>query len=465
MSSQSTFAMLRDKHGIMERLRVVVIGMTAALLVIIVGFSVQYVMSKRDVVAATAIYTPSVAFSNSQLQADVAGVFRNQSGTRTMVVLRLDKEAEINPNAENYQAYITAVNNKLVPQKMKTQFSGRIYSFGTANTIAVVFDAPEGFESQVWQLRLVDTAGPRSEEAVAPTGDGSDPTRDNIMAMINPGAAEVTVSEALDGDTFDASKVYLSLIMMDEEYDMRLKAAVQLGKMKTALESIADAQRSIEKLQVSIDGEQVGVLPIDPPVAIEGDRIEGMTSIDISAIVANPTEETYAPYKEYLAGLSERAAYYDEYAISEEGWNTLRLTTETILPGGFNYDWRKVSFSDGYLRRVIPDGMSETEFFREKRNEEPLRFELSAKDVYLTNGKRLEDIDTTDSVNGANIGRLQTAASNLISAYEKYYTLKSDYQISMLGDFLNRERAAQDATQIVTVHNSDDAVVINGMRG
>lgn len=464
MSSQSTFAMLRDKHGIMERLRVVVIGMVAALLVIVVGFSVQYIMSKRDVVAATAVYTPSVAFSNSQLQANVAGVFRNESGTRAMVVLRLDKEAMINPNADNYRAYITAVNNKLVPQKMKTQFSGRVYSFGTANTVAVVFDAPEGFESQVWQLRLVDEAGPRSEEPVLATGDGSDPTRDNTVAMINPGADEVTVTEALDGESFDATRVYLSLILMDEEYDLRLKAAAHLGKMKSALEAIEDAQRSVEQLKVSIDGEQVGLLPIDAPAAITGDRIEGMTQSDIAKIVANPTEETYAPYKDYLAGLSERAKYYDEYAISEPEWNTLRLTTETILPGGFNYDWRKVSFSDGYLRRVIPDGMSETEFFREKRNEEPLRFELSTKDVYLTNGKRLDEIDTTDSVNSVNLGRLQSAASNLITAYEKYYTLKSDYQISILGDFLNRERAAQDATQIVTVHNTDDAVTINGMR-
>lgn len=417
-----------DSHHAIERFGIFFGLLVVTGLVIGAGSGVAAFQSGRDTLSTQALYTPDFTTSKTQLNGKIAGVYRNELGNRALVMMDFGEQAQISYNATDYQAFLLGSDNVAKAEKVTTDgVTGSVQVFGSTGYIGVLLEAKEPFERQVLNLTMRANAelsfaqqlnDGQGTDALA--GDKTFAKYDQWRVFFNPAASDATHITALDTPNFDAGRAYYDIVLQPEEKTAREKLEAQLVKMRADLTQIASYTSDLQTTKV--DG--VFLRPATVPEAIRDDQVVGQSTAEIQATTPNA-----------------------------EG--TLALETKTVVPRGYNFDWRNGSVYEGYLDALVPHSQGFAAYLANKAAEPSDRTNTEINNLpwILSDGTDLKkDYRSSD----VTIRPLVTVMNNLSQAYQNYVKDKSEYQTQLLPELLELDVELRNVRSNTSVHSGDE---------
>ncbi|MBT8163355.1 MULTISPECIES: hypothetical protein [Arthrobacter] len=400
-----------DSHHAIERFGIFfgVLMLSGVLVVGAAGFSAF--TAGQDKLAGTALWTTKFTTSKTRLSGTVDGVYLSDSRTRALIVMHFDPQAKISYNAADYQAFLLGSDEKLRTSRVQTpDITGSFHVFGSTGYVAVMLESPAPFQQQILNLTVrakaeltfaqQQQAGATQDQVV---GDASFTRFDQWRVFANPGAAQATTLPSLDAPAFDPARAYYDVVIKPQETAARAELDRQLALMRSDLTQINTYTGELATTKV--DG--VSLLPPAVPDAISGDTVTGSTA-----------------------------------AESTTGQSTLALNTRTVVPGGFDFNWRDGDVLSGYLGRIMPSGQSSWLGYLQQQSTAGADTAANASNQInsmawkLSNGRSLANDYRSSDVT---MRPLTTLMNNLSQAYQGYYADKRKYESDDLLALLNLE--------------------------
>lgn len=408
-----------DNHHSAERFGIMIsaLGVSGVLLLGATGSSAY--MSEKAEIADQTVYTSTFTTSKTGLSGEIDGVYGNQAGDKVLVMMKFDERSPISHNAEDYQAFLMGAGMDMSFQELETEgLQGSFHVMGSTGYVGVLLEADEPFAQQVMNLTMranTELTRPDTGESGAPEelsdeetalrgGDSSFDQYDQWRVFINPGAEGVEEIPSMEQAEFDPAEAYYDIVVKDQEEEIRSKLDTQLDLMRADLERVNAYSGDLATTKV--DG--LFLRPPSVPDYIKGDEVVGASAQE-----------------------------------SENDESSLQLRTDAVTAGGFDFDWRSGNVRDGYLKDLVPEGKSVSEYLNE-RNESAGQQQSSSESAdgpgavsqmtwELSDGSSLtDDYDSS----ARSMQPLVTAMNNLSGAYESYATDKSTYQTDLLPELL-----------------------------
>lgn len=435
-----------DRFGI----KITALAVLGALVLTLTGYGA--VQAGKEQLGTQSLFTPEFMASRSGAMGTVDGVYRNREGTRALVVFSFENPSMMSTDAKDYYSYVSGMSSGRA-EKVDTPMAGQIYSFGTTGTMALMLEAPDGFESQ--QLNITMRAENELSPPVADPGQGRGGAwaqYDQWRMVVNPGASETRWLAALDSQvTPSPEALYADAVLWTSEQDQRRRLDQMLSDLKTQSQRIENYHEQMETTSVRI-GEDPGVrlLPPSLPEEMLGDEITGLSSTELRAeLESRPADQI-----EGIAEKTDRARLIDTYTDGTVP-NTYRLIPGKIMSAGLDFDWRSRTVSEGYFDRLGTGASSISEYLAELQTSKVTR--LSARDLKwpLTNGS-----DLSEARVDASASALLELRNNAIAAYDAYFKIKRDYQTYGLVQLLVMESRLEAIGQTSTVVAGSDAVEV-----
>lgn len=422
-----------DSHHAIERFGLFfgLLSIVGLLVLTTSGFTA--VVSNRDTISSTALWTPQFTTSKTELAGTVDGVYTNTTANKALVLMHFDTSAKISYNAADYAAFLLGSNAKLGTEKLTTPgVKATMQVFGATGYMGVLLEADQPFDQQVLNLTMRAKAElsfkeqqESGESADELAGDSTFDKYDQWRVFFNPGATNTTKLEALDAANFDAARVFYDLVLKTDEDAVRTQLDTKLIELRANLAQIAAYDRDLATTKV--DG--LFLRPPAVPAIIGADAISGSSASE-----------------------------------SKDNTSTLQLETSTVVSGGFDFDWRDGNIYDGYLKKLVPAGSSYVNYLRGKSEESSTTdatkdtntVSIQSMKWILSDGTNLvDDYSSTDTA----MRPLTNVMNNLSQAYQDYYSNKTAYQIGLLGDLLDLEVDLIDVRSNSSVR-SDDAFLV-----
>lgn len=399
-----------DSHHKMERFGVL-FGFLLLGLVITTGVSFREYLKQLNIkLGNDAIYTESFTSSISGVNGKVRGVYTNKDKTRALLLVKFEDPSLVSLDAKDYQAYVSAKG-----QTRQVSPKGAIYSFGSTGYLGVYLSDVDGFPTQVLDITVRHNANLGGDMGtVNPEEmDASFAKHDQFRIYCNPGASKATHLAALDSEQLSISDIYKETVGDFEEEEIREKLNDSLALMQQNL-----AKRDEYGRRLTAQGM---VLPEEP---------------------------------QYMQG--------DTVTESEDG--VLSLHTQTVFPGGYDFDWQSKQIADGgYLDSLKEREMGETDekMFARMGNlvnttdtallttlsDAWFRQDGSEFDPYLS------DLLPTDETIVSLIGDYEAAQS-------EYLSTKLAYQQTQLRELLYLEYLSGEQDSQFTVNSEDQAIIL-----
>lgn len=416
-----------DSHHTMERFGVVCGVFAVTAVAVFSGSAFAAWNSGKEALADTSLYTPTFTTSKTRLKGDVDGVYTNELGNKALLIMHFDKGAKISYNAADYQGFLMGSDENLNTETVSTPgISWSFHVFGSTGYVGVLFEADEPFAQQVLNLTMranqelsFREADDRPADELA--GDKSFAQHDQWRVFFNPRAREAEKIASLDAATFDPARAFYDVVLKSDEQTAREALDSKLVEMRTALSRIDSYTTDLETTKV--DGLFLRLPQV--PDLIAGDAVTGESKSE-----------------------------------SENGKSSLALTTKTVVPGGFDFNWRSGNVYDGYLDVLVPVGQSYGEFLSEKSVERTDEREFGVGDIEwtLSDGSSLvQDYRTSD----VTMRPLTNVMNNLSQAYADYYSAKNEYQSSLLFDLLALDIDLRDVQSNSSVNSDEELFFIN----
>lgn len=416
-----------DSHHTMERFGVVC-GIFAVTAVAVFGGSAFAAWnSGKETLTDTSVYTPTFTTSKTKLKGDVDGVYTNELGNKALLIMHFDKGAKISYNAADYQGFLMGSDENLNTETVSTPgISWSFHVFGSTGYVGVLLEADEPFAQQVLNLTMranqeLSFKETDDEPADELAGDKSFAQHDQWRVFFNPGARKAEMIASLNAATFDPARAFYDVVLKSDEQTAREALDSKLVEMRTALSRIDSYTTDLETTKV--DG--LFLRPPQVPGLIAGDAVTGESKSE-----------------------------------SENGKSNLALTTKTVVPGGFDFNWRSGNAYDGYLDVLVPAGQSYGEFLSEKSIESTDEREFGVNDIEwtLSDGSPLgQDYRTSD----VTMRPLTNVMNNLSQAYADYYSAKNEYQASLLFDLLALDVDLRDVQSNSSANGDEQSLFIN----
>lgn len=428
-----------DSHHAIERfgVAVAVFGVTGT--VFLTGAGISAYANGQEKLGATALYTASFTTSRTQVSGNVLGVYTDPSKTRTMVLMQAKEEARLPSSADDYQVFLTGTDTELHQHSLKGQpITARYVTFGnSAKYMGVVLDNPRKFDLRILDMTIrinrevsyKETNGSSGEAQVGPSstktsdpnaGDKSFEKYDQMRIAFNPvatGSIEANLGEA--GSDFNAGNVYHETVTQASETKLRDQMDGQLLQMQADLAKIDQYNAQIATTQVNDRGTMLRLNDPAVPEVIAGDQVKGQDA-----------------------------------KSSKTGQSTLALVTKSVIPGGYDFDWRNGNVSDGYLDKVVPKGMSYVDFMKAQSKLNAPAPNWDKVEFTLSNGTPLSSYTNRDTF----IKPLLDLRSNLITSWQTYYDHKKEYQVTSYSELLNLEIELRNV-RTNTTQNTNDKVL------
>lgn len=411
-----------DSHHAIERFGVAVAVFSLTGAALLTGAGVSSYANGQEKLGATALYTQSFTTSRTQVDGKVLGVYTDPSKTRTMVLLSTRDEALLPSSADDYQVFLTGTDTELHRHTLKGKpITARYVTFGnSAKYMGVVLDDPDKFGLQILDMTIrinreisyKDGEGAADESAQSGDKSSSSKTNpnasdksfqryDQVRIAFNPvasGAIETNLGIA--GSEFDARSVYHETVTRDAEQKLRDQMDGQLLQMQADLAKIDQYDAQIATTSVNDRGTILKLNePVEPDV-IAGDRVTGQDA-----------------------------------KSAKDGKSTLFLSAKTVVPGGYDFDWRQGTVNEGYLDQIVPDGMGYVDFMKSQAALSSGSPDWEKVEFTLNNGTPLLSYTNRDTF----VKPLLDLRSNLINAWQTYYDHKKEYQVTSYNDLLNLE--------------------------
>ena len=415
-----------DSHHTIERFGVIV-GVFAVVGVFLLGSAIVSVYKNaKDDIADTAIYNANFVTSRTEVKGSFVGVYTDPSKTRTMVMLSPQEASFLPSNAEDYEVFVVGTDTNLQEKSVAHKpLSGRYVTFGgDSKYMGVVLDNPEGFDLQLYDVvirinREVTSkdAGLSGPSKKTTGGDRSFEQFDQIRFVFNPGANGAEILDVLGkaGEEFKPGDVYHQVVTKAEEEKIRSEMDDQLGVLRRDLARIDQYEKQMLTTSVDDRGTRLKLNKVDTPKVIAGDKVTGQDAKE-----------------------------------AKDGNSSLTLNSKTIIPGGYDFDWRAGDIKKGYLDQVVPEGMSYVEFMQRQAEVNAVNPNWDEVEFTLNNKKSLSFYSNRDSF----MRPLLDLRTNLISAWQSYYEDKRDYQVKSYNKLLELEIELRNV-ETNTVQNTD----------
>lgn len=429
-----------DSHHAMERFGVAVAVFSLTGAALLTGAGVSSYTNSQEQLSATAMYTQSFTTSRTQATGRVMGVYTDPSKTRTMVLLNARDEARLPANADDYQVFLTGTDRELHQHSLKGKsITARYVTFGNnAKYMAVVLDNPNGFDLQILDMTIrinreisykegegaasaPQSGGSSSSSKTDPNaGDKSFQQYDQMRIAFNPVASgSITMNLGTAGTEFNAGDVYHEAVTRDSEQKLRTEMDSQLLQMKADLAKIDQYMSQISTTPVNDRGTMLRLNEPVVPDVIAGDEVTGQDA-----------------------------------KSSKTGESTLFLSSKTVVPGGYDFDWRHGTVNEGYLDQVVPKGMSYVDFMKSQAALSAPAPDWQKVEFTLNNGTPLSSYTNKDEL----VKPFLDLRNNLITSWQTYYDHKKAYQVNSYNDLLNLEIELRNV-RTTTVQNTNANVL------
>lgn len=423
-----------DSHHAIERFGVF-FGVLAVTGMFVLGGSVASAWENgRATLTETALYTDSFTTSKTKLEGKVEGVYRNELGNKTLVMMNFGETSKISYNAEDYEAFLLGSRTDLKTEKVSTSgIKGTFHVFGSTGYMGVILEADQPFDRQVLNLTMRANAElsfkdeqASGGDADALAGDASFAKHDQWRVFFNPGASGAKHIEALDTAVFDPARAYYDIVLKGDEAKVRDTLDSKLVEMRADLNKIKAYSSDLQTTKV--DG--LFLRPPTVPEAIREDTITGMTKDEVPS----------------SANAQTRA---------EAG---LTLNTDHTVPRGLDFDWRAGNVYDGYLNKLVPSGGSYAKFLADKNTEpqDDVGADISNLPWLLSDGTDLKKDYTASDVT---VRPLTNVMNNLSQAYRDYYTHKTEYQTDLLFQLLDLDVELRNVQSNSSIREDADFLV------
>lgn len=427
-----------DSHHAIERFGVIVAVFAVSGVVLFTGAGVSAHSNSQAQLSAKALYTPTFTTSRTQVSGKVEGVYTDPSKTRTMVLLSTRDESRLPSSAKDYQFFLTGTDVELNQYSLKnTPITGRYVTFGgDSKYMGVVLDNPQTFDLQILDLtvRINREVSYKEKSGAAETpqsggssgkkdpnaGDNSFQQYDQSRILFNPvatGAVEAKLGAA--GSEFNAGEVYHEVVTLKNEQALRDQMDGQLLQMQADLAKIDQYMAQISTTTVDDRGTTLRLNAPETPAVVAGDKVGGQDA-----------------------------------KSAKDKTSSLFLDAGTVVPGGYDFDWRKGSVDAGYLDQVVPKGMSYVDFMKSQAGLSAPTPDWQKVEFTLSNGTPLTAYTNRDTF----IKPLLDLRTNLITAWQTYYEHKSKYQVDSYNDLLKLEIELRNVNTN-TVQNADKDVL------
>lgn len=368
-----------------------------------------------DTLDTVPLYTEEATFSKSGVKVSVPRFYASRDKKKAFVLLKFNASELVSTDAKNWSGYLTDADMEGNPNGLRGVPSGSIYFFGSTGYAGVYLVNDTGFQVQALQLTLRNNA-----EIEATASDES--SSGNVLSeeeydrfdqadiIFNPAASGAEVLPCIDSEEAPTPyDMYLQSVTVYEEAALRQQIDQMLATMKTDLNSIAEYENRLAN---------DGVIVPEEPVVLSDDDV-----------VSNAD-------------------------------GTLTLSSDYLFPGGYSYDWRSGSVTDGYLdalKESVGLGSSTDEAFFSYMSslENNGEAEAVSQQDYawiFTDGSSVESLNTGSS--SARYSRLQSEIGDLVEAWNKYIQDKEQYQVDLLGQLLQLEADAKGAVAGTTVNST-----------
>ncbi|MFG1858915.1 hypothetical protein ACGFJT_44270 [Actinomadura geliboluensis] len=419
-----------DSHHAIERFGLFFGALVATGVLVLAASGFSAFMADRSDLRETALWTPKFRTSKTQLGGEVDGVYTNELKNKALVLMHFDDRAKISYNAADYQAFLLGSDEQLNSERLMTQgIDGSLHVFGSTGYVGVVLKADAPFQQQVLNLTLRANAElsfneqqARGSSADDIIGDQSFAEHDQWRVFVNPGANKTTTVKALDGERLDASEAFYEIVLKPEEGEARKALDDKLIEMRTNLSQIKAYSNDL--LTTKVDG--LFLRPPKIPTAVDGDTITGQSAPE-----------------------------------AKDRKSSLTLNTETVVPGGFNINWRTGNVFDGYLDVLVPQGESYVRYLSKKAEEgsgtgDPTSTGINDMKWILSDGTSLTDDYKASDVS---IRPLINVMNNLSQSYQDYYSNKSEYQSDLMLALLKLDLNLRDVQSNSSANTSEGFLV------
>lgn len=174
-----------DRHHKMERFTIIVGTLAVGFALNLSVSGVHAFKSTRQVLSDQAMYTETAAFSLTQTNVTVNGVYRSADKKTAFVVYTIDNVDTLSLDGKTYDIYIMGYKDKIKSQTL----NARYFVFGGTGLMGMMIYDQNGLPNQI--LDIVVRANKKVADYQAGAADGGDVTFSKYNQMrlyVNPGA-------------------------------------------------------------------------------------------------------------------------------------------------------------------------------------------------------------------------------------------------------------------------------------
>lgn len=452
MAKKSSKLPIFDSHHKMERFSLMFMAFVIALVFIAGICFKQYRDNQKLILTEQALYTHQAMFTLSQEEVTIHNVYRNNDFTKAFVLMQVTDVMNLNTDANKYWMYMTSGSDG----KIKGSPTGAVYVFGNTGYIGLYFANAAGFDSQLYDITLRNTAkDPKSYEGYGVMNqdtmiDSSDCKYNQIHFRVNFGGTSGVKAKFLESDTISIIDAYNETVANSDYNTARETLNMALISMSEEINNLNEYTNRLKEY-----GMKVPALPN----YIAGDYVTN----DVTKTKDNPINFD----KSMLNSGSN--VIVDNYNvvldIESEGSleeliasDTLYYVTDFVYPGGVQFNFQDISLSDHALHDIIGD-KTYSNFAKDKvleSDEHELITKFNSAEYYKTwyynNGTVFKydagDIDVATKSIYEIIQKYQTSVSNLISA-------KQLYQTTYLMELLKIEASTESVSNVTSLNTGN----------
>lgn len=457
-----------DKHHRMERFAISSISLILVCALLTVYAAKLYLDHKKIVLTEQAIYTTDTVWSLSGGNVHVENIYRNEATTKVFILCKMGEDTmdKMSTDASNYQMFVTGYTERLT-----NNLAGAIYMFGNTGYMGLYFTDAKGIDAHMYDIVVRNTnvlSADADEGVPSRYNDESFKYHDQIQIYANLAGSSATVASFLDAETPDLTQMYAQTVLASKEAELRTQLNDTLVDMNTTMGLINEYRDRLEKngiqippmpaiiahdyITTDVEKTKNNATQFDPSIVSEKNNI---ISDPYSVTIHTSEGTTYETYKEQTG--SEAPKLY--------------LVTDSVFPGGYQFNFQDLSLADHFVKTLPPEGTSVTQWVINKNAEKAANESVPASfnwgtavgedprmDWYYTNGtpfiySEAENYDSfKKQINDDKI-RYEEAVCHL-------YELKYHYQVELLYNYVNLAQEAETTENTFSVNASEKALTM-----
>lgn len=393
------------KHYRMERFALLSGVFSVLFIFVVLGCFGSQVAKDANTLTDEAMYSTEFRSSRTGVSGSVDGVYVSQDKTRAFVLGHFEDISKISTDAEDYQMFLTAVDQNLHDQTLKAEPAGAFYVFGSTGYFGTYLVNSEGFEPQILDLTVRCNAEyVTASDVSSSTGDASFAKYDQFAIYFNPGGANAPVSACLSKEA-TPSPVDLYSEMVIEPQEAALRETLQ------ADEDLME--HTLKRINGRIDAaEKMGIAVGESPVLVGADY----------------------------------------FTVNDAGDSI--YVCDAVSPGGFDFDWRGSAISmDGYLSSLLGENDTVSSLFARKTQEAKNSPTAAKREWFKTDGSAIADLSGTGEYND-----LMVVINDLENAWSEYIEAKRSLQVKDLKELLVLESSLSNIDTMTTINTGENVL-------